>query len=272
VVGEGAFSAVEAIDTRANIDDLPDGRLGPRTVFVGRACTATGGDIVPAAGDKNGDRRRDDLAVIVRGLCSFEEKVKAVKAAGWDGWIIYNDAGLPEGDSLLTNGTVRSGGNLPGVFVRRQDALAGIFGISDGSDPAVGTSGRAVSVNPEFDGWGYAHLYRNEAGKMTEVDAYAIPEALDPRYATGFGDLSIHELATDPDSRLAYSSYYSGGFRVLRFGNRGLRETGRYIDEGGNNFWGVEQFTTRSGRRLIALSDRDYGLYLFDYRGPGDPG
>jgi hypothetical protein len=48
-----------------------------------------------------------------------------------------------------------------------------------------------------------------------------------------------------------------------------LKETGRYIDEGGNNFWGVEQFTYR-GNRLIAASDRDYGLYVFDYTGPGE--
>jgi hypothetical protein len=54
----------------------------------------------------------------------------------------------------------------------------------------------------------------------------------------------------------------------LRFGNRGLRETGRFIDERGNNFWGVEQFTSR-GDRLIVPSDRDVGLYIFDYTGPG---
>jgi hypothetical protein len=61
---------------------------------------------------------------------------------------------------------------------------------------------------------------------------------------------------------------YAGDFRVLRFGNRGLRETGRFIDEGGNNFWGVEQFTSR-GDRLIVPSDPDVGLYIFDYTGPG---
>jgi hypothetical protein len=103
---------------------------------------------------------------------------------------------------------------------------------------------------------------------MTGIDAYAIPEALDPRFASGFGALSIHEFATDLATRLAYSAYHAGGFRVLRFGNRGLRETGRFIDEGGNNFRGVEQFTSR-GDRLIALSDRDFGLYIVDYTGPG---
>ena len=100
------------------------------------------------------------------------------------------------------------------------------------------------------------------------MDAYAIPEAPDERYSSRFGDLSIHEVATDPKARLAYASYYAGGFRVLRFGSGGLRETGRFIDEGGNNFWGVEQ-STSNGDRLIALSDRDYGLYVFKYTGPG---
>ena len=268
VVGGDSFNAAEATDTQARIDDLPDAQLGPGTTFVGRACTATGGDTVPAAPADDGDPNTDDIAVIVRGTCSFEEKVNAVKAAGWDGWIIYNNAGRPDGDPLVTNGVVVSGGDLPGVFTRRQDVLPGVFGITNDTDPAVGTTGADVSINSEFDGWGYAHLYRNEPGKMTQVDAYAIPEALDPSFASGFGTLSIHEFSTDPEARLAYSAYYAGGFRVLRFGNRGLRETGRFIDEGGNNFWGVEQFTS-GGDRLIALSDRDFGLYIFEYTGPG---
>jgi hypothetical protein len=269
VAGGGAFNAAEATDTRKRIDSLPDGSLGPGTTFVGRACPATGGDTVPPAPADDGDPNTDDIAVIVRGLCSFEEKVNAVKAAGWDGWMIYNNAGRPDGDPLVTNGIVVSGGDLPGVFTRRQDVLPGIFGITNDTDPAVGTRGQNVSVNAEFDGWGYTHLYRNEAGKMTRLDSYAVPEALDERFATGFGDLSVHEFATDPEARLAYSSYYAAGFRVLRFGGaRGLRETGRFIDEGGNNFWGVEQFTAR-GDRLQALSDRDFGLYIFEYTGPG---
>ena len=72
---------------------------------------------------------------------------------------------------------------------------------------ARGTVGEKVRATSVFDGWGDARLFRNEAGKFTEVDAYAIPEALDERYASGFGDLSIHEVATDPKARLAYSSY-----------------------------------------------------------------
>jgi hypothetical protein len=79
----------------------------------------------------------------------------------------------------------------------------------------------------------------------------------------------VHEFATDPTEYLAYSAYYAGGMRVVRFGDGGLEEVGRFIDEGGNDFWGVEQFTTPQGDRLFAGSDRDFGLYLFRYTGPG---
>jgi hypothetical protein len=133
--------------------------------------------------------------------------------------------------------------------------------------PAVGTDGPSLRISADFDGWGYAHLY--DANTSEEIDAFAIPEALDERFVQGFGDLSIHEFATDPETNLAYSSYYAGGMRVFRFSRSGgLQQTGAYIDEDGSNFWGVEQFTSR-GRRLIAGSDRDFGLQIFRYTGPG---
>ncbi len=267
VAGNGAFNAAEATDTTRRIADLPGGQLGPSTTFVGQACSVTAGDVVPAAPADDGDPATEEIAVIVRGVCSFEEKVNAVKAQGWDGWIVYNNANRPDGDPLLTNGVVVSGGDLPGVFMRRQDALPGIFNITDGTDPAVGTKGRDVAIATVFDGWGYAHLYRNESGKMHEVDAYAIPEALDARFATGFGDLSIHEFVPDPSQQLAYSSYYAGGLRVFSFGEQGLKEVGAFIDEGGNNFWGVE-FAHINDTDYVAASDRDFGLYLFRYTGP----
>ena len=63
-------------------------------------------------------------------------------------------------------------------------------------------------------------------------------------------------------TNVAYASYYAGGLRVVRFGDDGLQEVGRFIDEGANNLWGVEQFTDAAGNRLIAGSDRDCGLYV----------
>ena len=141
--------------------------------------------------------------------------------------------------------------------------------------PAIGTvSGGRVKGTSKFDGWGYAHLYKREpSGKSVRIDSYAIPEALDPAYAFGYGDLSIHEFATDPEKNIAYSSYYAGGMRVFKFGSGGLEEVGHYIDSQGSNFWGVETFVggnsagNLKGKRLFAGSDRDHGLWIFRYTG-----
>jgi hypothetical protein len=44
----------------------------------------------------------------------------------------------------------------------------------------------------------------------------------------------------------------------------GIEEVGAFIDQGGNDLWGVQLTDqwTEQGTRIIALSDRDFGLYL----------
>ncbi|HXG40175.1 MAG TPA: hypothetical protein VNJ28_04460, partial [Candidatus Limnocylindrales bacterium] len=137
--------------------------------------------------------------------------------------------------------------------------------------PDAGTAGEPIEITVRFDGWGYVHLYRYESGKMTELDTYAIPEAHDPAFASGFGDLSVHEVAmSEVDDGLAYFSYYAGGFRVARIVDDELVEVGRFIDaggDGGNNFWGV-QVWQHQGQEYVLASDRDYGVYIFRYTGP----
>jgi hypothetical protein len=109
--------------------------------------------------------------------------------------------------------------------------------------PAIGTAGEPIEITVEFDGWGYVHLYEYGAGKFTELDTYAIPEAHDPAFASGFGDLSVHEVAmSEVQNDLAYFSYYSGGFRVARVVGDELE--------------------------YVLASDRDFGLYIFQYTGP----
>ena len=103
---------------------------------------------------------------------------------------------------------------------------------------------------------------------MQDIDQYYLPEGQDPAFAQGFGDLSVHEVATDPDSNLAYISYYAGGFRVVSYGPGGLEEVGRFIDTGGNNFWGVEVHKHPNGQKYVLASDRDSGVYLLQYTGP----
>ena len=245
------------------------------TVFVGQACGAVA---APPAGVT--------IAVAERGVCDFQVKADFIEAAGYEmGVILNNDFGGGGGrceslvNMLIDPATV----DIPMAFVGRAEGLA-ILGVLDPATykctgapaatpgdtpvPAVGTAGLTIELESQYDGWGYAHLY--DANTSEEIDAYAITESLDDRYADGFGDLSIHEVTTDPSTNLAYLSYYSGGLRVLRYSRAsGLEEMGRFIDTDGNNFWGVEQFTDAAGNRMVALSDRDYGLYIVRYTGPG---
>jgi hypothetical protein len=261
------FTAIQGSDV-PRIDD--DTSIAGDTRAVGLACTASD---VPAA---DADHK---IAVIERGVCDFTVKVQIVEAAGYEGAIVFNRTGV-DGCETLISMLVEAG--IPAIFVSRKDGFRILgasvedpYSCSEGVDaagtaaPAAGTDGSEVDVSSVFDGWGYVHLY--DADTMEDKDQYFIPEAQDPAYAEGFGDLSVHEVATDPDEDLAYLSYYSGGLRVLKYrdgaGNPDLTEVGAYIEEGGSNFWGVEVHKHPNGQKYILASDRDAGVWLFQYTG-----
>ncbi len=244
---------------------VPEAGITGETVFVGTACP---GEAVPTAPTTDSGTQ---IAVVERGVCFFTEKVAAVEAAGgYEAIIIFNR----EGSDACTAGfgmTVE--GNLPTVSVPRDvgfslfgapyDDAACLDGTSEVAPIAVGTVGETVTLTSYFDGWGYVHLFDSE---LNELDTYAVPEAHDPAFAEGFGDLSVHEVATSQvDPSIAYLSYYSAGFRVIQIQGDELVEVGGYLDEEGNNFWGVEVFQ-QDGVEYVAASDRDFGLYIFQYQ------
>ena len=72
----------------------------------------------------------------------------------------------------------------------------------------------------------------------------------------------------DPDQRPRLPLVLRGGFRVVQYGKNGIQEVGAFIDEGGNNFWGVEVWHDENGEQYVLASDRDFGLYIFQYTGP----
>lgn len=246
----------------------PGENLQGNVKFVGRGCI---GDPAVPAGDST------QIALVERGVCTFTEKIANIESAGgYIGAIVFNRQGA-DGCSDLLNMSVEGG--IPAFFVNRATGLAmldseGIYdealcraGTDDATPVDVGTKGDVVSISSTFDGWGYVHLYRNGTGKLQELDTYAIPEAHNPDFAAGFGDLSVHEVATShEEADLAYLSYYSGGFRVIRIVDDEIVEVGAYVDPDGNNFWGVEVFS-HGGRELVAASDRDSGLWIFEYTG-----
>ena len=261
-MGNGmTFTAIQGSEVE-HIDD--DTSLAGDTRAVGQACEAASIPAFDAA---------HPIAVIERGVCDFQVKIDLVAAAGYKGAIVFNRTGEDGCETLVT---MLASSDIPAIFVSRTDGFriltgsvpAGYSCSESGAGtaaPAVGTDGQTVDVRAIFDGWGYVHLFN--ANTMQDVDQYYLPEGQDPAYAEGFGDLSVHEVATDPDRNIAYISYYAGGFRVVSYGPSGLNEVGRFIDTGGNNFWGVEVHKHPNGQKYVLASDRDSGLYLFQYTG-----
>ncbi len=242
--------------------------------YVGRACN--GDATVPAATGPG------QIAVVTRGLCFFTEKIANVDGKGYAAAVVVNREGtdgcgafgMSVAGRTKTVAVDRATGygffDLPGYDDKACQAGA----ASELPGVALGQLGDEITLRAFFDGWGYVHLYKNESGKLQELDTYALPEAMDVTKSEGSGDLSVHEVATSiDDSRLAYFSYYSGGFRVARIveddpGGAKLKEVGKFIDQGGSNFWGVEVFQGADGQEYVAASDRDHGLYIFKYTGP----
>ncbi|MBA2359714.1 MAG: hypothetical protein H0V79_02050 [Actinobacteria bacterium] len=305
-VGEAERPAAE-VGGGSSVASLPDQTLSGPVVYGGYGCPADPATMPKAsdytaeqlglqAGDEkillmqrgpSGDPSADYNANgnLTDDACFPGEKAAEAFDAGWDAIVLVNrhtgsddTAGTPfcgSGGYLADKPMVTTCTTHAAYHEVFETTPQFTTPYSSTDAPVLGTiSPKRVTATSKFDGWGYAHLYRREGGKAARVGSYAIPEALDPAYAFGFGDLSIHEFATDPAQNLAYSAYYSGGVRVFRFGATGLTEVGHYIDPAGSNVWGIEQFAAGAGaprglrgKRLIAASDRDGGLQILRYTG-----
>ena len=269
------------------------GTLNGPTVYGGYGCPADRGAI-PNASTLTLAPGEEAILVLQRGplgdpsqagdACFFSEKVETAQLLGYDAVIIANHHdGSLDGvgpDAHFCGGQGHVFDIQISALCVGHRAMHELFDDANPADnytypetePAVGTVGDRVTATTQFDGWGYVHLYDAATGQ--ELDTFAIPEAMDPAYASGFGDLTVHEVATDPsDPSLMYLSYYSGGLRALQIPcstpadntTCELVEVGGYLDPAGNNFWGVEVIDNPAnpGESLILASDRDYGLFIF---------
>jgi hypothetical protein len=252
----GSYPAAEGSASR-RISSLPDDTMNDGTTYLGFGCITP--DTPPATED--GDPNTEEIAVFQRGgpaaCASFQTKADTAQALGYDGFIVFNDAA--RGDALVTMAVTSS---LPGIFVGHSTGTK----MFNGTVPAVGTRGEQVRASSRFDGWGYIHLF--DAASLREIDTYAVPETKLEQNADGSGTMSVHEVTFDRNADLAYLAWYDAGFRVLRYGAGGMTEVGHFIDEGGNDFWGVQLTSNRRGQDLVLASDRDSGLYIFRYTGP----
>ncbi len=269
------------------------GTLNGPTVFGGYGCPADRGSI-PNASTLTLAPGEEAILVLQRGpvgdpsqtqdACFFSEKVETAQLLGYDAVIIanhHNGALGGEGpDTYFCGGQGHIFDIQISAICAGHRTMHELFDDPNPADnftypesvPAIGTVGDRVTITTQFDGWGYVHLF--DAVTLQDLDTFAIPEAMDPAFASGFGDLSVHEVATDPtDPSLAYLAYYSGGLRAVQIqcsnpadnSTCELVEVGGYLDPAGNNFWGVEVIPdpANPGDVLILASDRDYGLFIF---------
>jgi hypothetical protein len=230
-----------------------------------------------------------DAIAFVRGVCFFSDKVQTGIEAGYDMVIIINSHEA-SANGLIPNAFFAGG---QGSAITPDAASAVMIGHANGhelfNDPVefsgddlpFGALGNPFNAEGGIqDGWGYVRLLDSDPeGGFTEIDQLTIPETIDPAFNQGFGDLTVHEVEVprgDPneggpapdDGKLAYFSWYSGGFRVASFDETGIEEVGHYIDPNGNNFWGVALAEDQNGDRIVLASDRDFGLFIFRYTGP----
>ena len=271
----GDYPAAEGSFT-APVAGLADSSMNGSSTYVGLAC----GGSIPAA-TEDGDPLTDEIAVIQRGTCTFQLKAETAAAAGYDGFVVFNDAA--RGDELVLMGGDSI--DIPGVFVGHSTGLA-IFGVSDATALTEGQSGASTATSVEFDGWGYFHLL--DRSSLAETGYYAPGQVNDADYATGFGDLTMHNVEGDPtNADVAFISWYSLGMRAIEvntgssvappgddwdaatpgvndYYGENVTETGRFIADEGSNFWGVT-VTEVDGEQYVLGSDRNTGLWIFQY-------
>jgi hypothetical protein len=299
LIDAGEFGFTKQVAT------FPDEMVNGPTVFGGYGCL---GDPVPDP-SVLGPLGPDEEAVIMfqrgpvndpndpRGACFFSDKVRSGEEAGYDVVIIANHHDGAQGGE--TPGAFICGGQgspvlgtaaalcvghefMHEAFGRTPDyTIPYPEGDPGDLEPDPGDLGPRIEAQAEFDGWGYARVVDTSTPSApTEVGQITIPETADPDFAAGFGDLTVHEVEiprgnpneggpAPDDDKLAYFSWYSGGFRVVDITDpANPTEVGHFIDPNGNNFWGVALAEDQNGDRIVLASDRDFGLFTFRYTGP----
>ena len=279
---------------------LPDLTLSGPVVYGGYGCPDSAA--IPSPEDIPGYLEMlqpgdETIIVLQRGpvgdpsapeeACFPGEKAHEAAEAGWDAVLFVNRHVASDPDAEPVPPFCGSGAFTDEIVAvcTTHEAFHYLFGLpipetyTYPEDIAIGTIGERIEVGSLFDGWGYVWLL--DAETLEPIDTYAIDEAHDPAFAFGFGDLSVHEVAVDPQNEsLAYLSYYSGGLRAIQIqcpegtpynaenppadmSTCELVEVGGYLDPEGNDFWGVETFVGEDGQTYILASDRDSGLWIF---------
>jgi len=290
---QGTFST-QPIGGGGPVTLLPDKKLNGPTVYGGYGCA--GSAPIPArSATLPGALPPGEEAILVlqRGptgdpsapeeACFPGQKAEAGIAAGYDAVVI---AGRHLGSAAADEPPYCGSGGYPaqpvvslcighGALHTLFNKLPAVYdAYVPAQEPAIGDLGEKIDVTAQFDGWGYVHLFKGD--EMKDLDTYAVDETKLESNAISAGDLSVHEVDPDPfRDDLMHYSYYAAGYRATKIvetqDGAELQEVAAFIDEGGNNFWGVHPIADpragHGGESLILMSDRDFGLYVLKYTG-----
>ena len=247
------------------IASLPGETLSGPTVYVGRGCE---GMLKASSGDQ--------LALIMRGGCTFTFKTTMAKQAGYAGVIVFNTRA--DGEAL-----VQMGGDAPtdisGAFVGHSVGLE-LAQVSDVSELEVGMTGQEVTVGTSASGWSGLRIwdYSDPANPVlastfnTRCSAYPDGESCDEE-----GIYSSHNLIIEGNK--AYVSWYAEGVLVIDISDpynpveiarfKGADETFEAKNGGVQDVWGIHKLP---GSPFIYASDRNGGLYVLEDTSPETSG
>jgi len=213
-----------------------------------------------------------DIALIQRGECFFSTKAANAEAAGYDAYIVYNDAARGDGLINMSSGTADVI-NIPGLFVGHT------VGSQMASTIVAMLAVTVDSVAAVADGEGFMRVMDvTDPGNMVQVGSFATEFTLPPDNADKAGTRDAHNVVVDGDR--AYWAWYFNGIRVVDFadcdagdGFEGCTPTEVAHYGGGDfgtehppqDFWGVYLHQIpATGNTYILGSDRNGGLWIFD--------
>ncbi len=212
------------------------------------------------------------IALIERGACFFSTKAANAQAAGYDAYIVYNDAARGDGLINMSPGTADVI-TIPGLF------LGHTVGSAMAAEIIGGGTVTADSVAAIEDGEGFMRVMDvTDPANMVQIGSFVTEGVLPPANAGLAGTRDAHNVVVAGDR--AYWAWYYEGLRVVEFSdcdagdgfeNCTPTEVAHFgggdfgTEEPETNFWGVYLHTLPTdGKTYILGSDRNGGLWIFD--------
>ena len=217
------FTAIQGSDTKPVNKDNP---LSGETRFLGLGCDP----VRPRAATSS---RSSSAACATSRSSSTTSSRRATRA--------WSCSTAPARTAARRSSRCCRSDTTPAIFVSRKDGFR-LLGVEPGADYTCETDADAggtptpagpsvpVDMSAVFDGWGYTHMYRTDltkGAKMQEVDFYAPPEGQTESYAESFGDMTVHEVATDPDRTSCTSRTTRSACACCATTTRGSRRSAR---------------------------------------------